>query len=110
MDNFELDCITWMYSDFWTHTTVISIYLTGAIVAGLSAGAAYIIYRSVRMQKGLLKLWLSWIYVIAINQSIGVFLRDIPFKRDIYHAVIPILVNDCHCCVNCSGSLFCKFG
>lgn len=87
MDNFELDCITWMYSEFWTHTTVISIYLIGALIAGISAIAAYVLYRSVRMQKGFLKLWFSWIYVIAINQSIGVLLRDIPFKRDIYHAL-----------------------
>jgi hypothetical protein len=87
MDNFELDCITWMYSDFWTSTTVISIYITGAIVAGIAAVMAYAFYRFFRAQKGFAKLWLAWIYVISINQSIGVFLRDIPFKRDIFHAL-----------------------
>lgn len=85
--NFEIECITWKYSAFWTPTSVISIYLTGAITAAIMAIIAYVLYRALRTRKGFVKLFFSWVYVIAINQSIGIFLRDIPAKRDIYHAL-----------------------
>jgi hypothetical protein len=87
MDNFELDCVTWKYSPFWTHTSVISIYLTGFFISLAMVFIAYFMYRYFRTNKGFLKLWFAWLYVISINQSVGLFLRDIPFKRDIYHAL-----------------------
>lgn len=87
MDNFELDCITWKYSSFWTQTTVISIYTIG-LFAGLSTILlSYALYRHYRIRRGFVKLWFSWLFVIAINQSVGLFIRDIPFKRDLYHAL-----------------------
>ncbi|MBN2778878.1 MAG: hypothetical protein JXR36_14670 [Bacteroidales bacterium] len=87
MENFEIECITWMYSSFWTQTSVVSIYLIGFIVALFLIIAFYALYRRFRTVRGFLKLWFAWLYVFAVNQSIGAFLRDIPFKRDIYHAL-----------------------
>ncbi len=87
MDNFEMDCITWKYSAFWTQTTVISIYTIGFFVCLATALISYALYRHNRAKKGFLKLWFSWLFVIAVNQSVGLFLRDIPLKRDIYHAL-----------------------
>jgi hypothetical protein len=85
--NFELECITSPYSTIWTPFSVISIYLSGFLIAGVLIPVAYGFYRKYRMQRGLLKLWFVWVYVIAIGQSVGVFIRDIPFSRDIYHAL-----------------------
>jgi hypothetical protein len=87
MENFEMDCITWMYSDFWTMTSVLSIYLIGLIVSANLIIISYVLYRYFRTHKGFLKLWFAWLYVISINQSIGLFIRDIPLKRDLFHAL-----------------------
>jgi hypothetical protein len=87
MTNFEMDCITWMYSEFWTTTTVLSIYMIGLIISANLIIISYVLYRNFRTIKGFLKLWFAWLYVISINQSIGLFIRDIPFKRDLYHAL-----------------------
>ncbi|MDD4148742.1 MAG: hypothetical protein PHE33_01815 [Bacteroidales bacterium] len=87
MENFELDCITWKYSEFWTSTSVVSIYTIGLLVSAATIILSYMLYRHFRTRKGFLKLWFAWLFVISINQSIGLFIRDIPFKRDLYHAL-----------------------
>ncbi len=85
--NFELECINPPYGEFWNPFSVFSIYLSSFIVSAIMIILAYIFYKRFRMQAGLIKLWFVWLYIIAISQSFGVFLRDIPFYRDIYHAL-----------------------
>lgn len=87
MENFEMECVTWTYSSFWTNASVISIYLIGFFVSLLLILISIFLFRKFKTVRGFIKLWFSWLYVFAVNQSIGVFLRDIPFKRDIYHAL-----------------------
>ncbi|PLX09024.1 MAG: hypothetical protein C0596_04290 [Marinilabiliales bacterium] len=87
MDNFEIDCITWKFSSFWNQTSVISIYIAGFFIACVIIVFAYILYRWFRTKRGFFKLWFTWLYIFAISQSFGIFLRDIPFRRDIYHAL-----------------------
>jgi hypothetical protein len=87
MQNFEIECVTWVYSSFWTNSSVISIYLIGFIVSLLLIIISYLLYQRFKTIRGFLKLWFSWLYVFAVNQSVGLFIRDIPFKRDIYHAL-----------------------
>lgn len=85
--NFEMDCFNPPYSGFWNPLNVFSIYLSGFIVSAILVLLAYLFYKRFRMHVGLIKLWFVWLYIIAISQSFGVLFRDIPFYRDIYHAL-----------------------
>ena len=85
--NFDLICMNGKDARIWTHTSVISMYSVGVIVAAIMAILSLIAYYKLRKNKGLLKLFAFWFYVISLNQSLGVFLRDIPIKRDFYHAL-----------------------
>lgn len=87
MENFEIECVTWTYSSFWTNASVVSIYLIGFMVSLLFILVAIFLHSKFKTVRGFIKLWFSWLYVFAVNQSIGLFIRDIPFKRDIYHAL-----------------------
>ncbi len=85
--NFDLICMNGKDARIWTETSVISMYSVGFIVASALAIIGIIVYYKIKKTKGLLKLFTFWFYVIALNQSLGVFLRDIPIKRDLYHAL-----------------------
>ncbi len=87
MKNYEILCVSWKYSEIWTKKSVISIYLTGLIVAVLLIVFSSILYTKSKSIRGFAKLWLIWLYVVSINQSIGLFIRDIPFRRDLFHAL-----------------------
>lgn len=84
---FNMECVDHPYAPIWNVTSVISIYLSDFISALILAFFAYAFYTYFKRKRGFIKLWLIWFYIIAINQSIGSFIRDIPFKRDIYHAL-----------------------
>lgn len=85
--NFDLICMNGKDARIWTHTSVISMYSVGVIVASILAIFSLIAYYKLKKFKGLLKLFAFWFYAIALNQSLGVFLRDIPIRRDFYHAL-----------------------
>lgn len=85
--NFDLICMNGKDARIWTPLSVISMYSVGFIVAGGLAILGLIFFYKIRKTKGLLKLFGFWFYVIALNQSLGIFLRDIPIKRDLYHAL-----------------------
>jgi hypothetical protein len=87
MRGYEILCVSWKYSPIWTYKSVISIYLTGFITALVLYILSNILYHKYKRNRGFLKLWLIWLIIIFINQSIGLFLRDIPFKRDLFHAL-----------------------
>ncbi len=87
LENFEMECVTWSYSSFWTTESVISIYLIGFFVSLILILISIFLFKKFKTVRGFIKLWFSWLYVFAVNQSIGMFLRDIPFERDIYHAL-----------------------
>ncbi|MGM0650289.1 MAG: hypothetical protein ACQES1_07270 [Bacteroidota bacterium] len=87
LTNFEMECVSPPYSNIWTSFSVKTIYLSGFLISGILIPVAYGFYKRFQSEKGLVKLWFVWVYVIAISQSFGVFIRDIPFSRDIYHAL-----------------------
>lgn len=87
MRNFEILCVTWKYSPIWTYKSVISIYLTGFIAAIVLLIISYLLFLKYKKIRGFIKLWIIWLQVILINQSVGLFLRDVPFKRDLFHAL-----------------------
>jgi magnesium-transporting ATPase (P-type) len=85
--NFELECINPPSSKIWNHFSVLTIYFIGFILASGLIGISYALYKKFRSNKGLLKLWFIWLYVISTTQSFGAFIRDIPFYRGTYHAL-----------------------
>lgn len=85
--NFDLICMNGKDARIWTPLSVISMYSVGFIVAVVLAILGLVFFYKIRKTKGLLKLFGFWFYVIALNQSLGIFLRDIPIKRDLYHAL-----------------------
>ena len=84
---FYMECVNHSSSPIWTQVSVLSIYLANFITALLIGIFSYILYTYFKRLKGFMKLWLLWVYIIAVNQSLGSFIRDIPFKRDIFHAL-----------------------
>lgn len=85
--NFDLICMNGEDARIWTPLSVVSIYGVGFFVAAFLAVLGLVFFYKIKRTKGLLKLFAFWFYVIALNQSLGVFLRDIPIKRDVYHAL-----------------------
>lgn len=87
MINFDIVSMDTQFSPIWTYKSVISIYLIGFIVALFLVFISYHLYRYFRTRKGTFKLWFNWVYFIALIHSLGLFIRDIPLKRDFYHAL-----------------------
>lgn len=85
--NFDLICMNGKDARIWTPLSVISMYSVGFLAAAGLAVLGLVFFFKIRKKRGLLKLFAFWFYVIALNQSLGVFLRDIPIKRDLYHAL-----------------------
>lgn len=86
LDNFDIICLNGKYAKIWNHNSIISMYSVGFMVGLFLVFLGFYLYKQYKSKKGLLKLWFIWLYIISVNQSFGIIIRDIPLKRDIYHA------------------------
>ncbi len=87
LDNFDVICLNGKYAEIWNRSSVISMYGIGFIAGLILVFLAYYFFKEYKSKRGLLKLWFIWLYLISVNQSIGIIIRDIPLKRDMYHAL-----------------------
>lgn len=85
--NFDLICMNGTNARIWTTTSVISMYSVGFLVALVGVFVTLFLYRQFKSTKGLLKLFFIWSYIISLNQSLGIVIRDIPIRRELYHAL-----------------------
>ncbi len=84
--NFDLFCLNGEESNIWTQTSVISIYGVGFVVSFVILIFSIYFFKKYKSQIGISKLFITWVYVVALNQSFGVIVRDIPLHREFYHA------------------------
>jgi len=94
LDNFDLICLNGKYAKIWTQNSVISMYGVGFLVGFFLFLSGFYLYKKYKTKKGLLKLWFIWLYVIAVNQSFGLLIRDILLNREIFHALKYLTIPD----------------
>lgn len=85
--NFDLVCLNGPHANIWNQTSVIIMYGVGFLVSLLIFIFSTYLFQKFKSKLGTFKLFITWVYIISLNQSFGVIIRDIPLRREFYHAL-----------------------